>query len=364
MRDFSKTKRIVVKVGTNVIGSKAGVDTRFLGVIAGQIAELVRQGRQVILVTSGAIGMGSAALGLTGRVAEVRKRQACAAVGQGILMHEYQQAFSDHGQQVGQVLLTNSIMSNRKYYVNLKNTVESLLAMQIVPIVNENDCVSIDEIDLAFGDNDRLSALVASKIDAQLLIMLTDVKGLYDRNPRRDRRAAMIPTVYEITDQIEALAGPAGSLLGTGGMASKIAAIRIASDGGCRVVLAHGREDNVILRIVSGEQIGTLFLPRRRLSNRKRWILNSRPQGRIEIDAGAAAALARRKSLLLVGIIDVAGSFQAGDVIDISDVARGVCDIGESQLRTLLKDRKKDKPPTGTRPKAIVHVNNLVLLEK
>ncbi|MCK5269884.1 MAG: glutamate 5-kinase, partial [Sedimentisphaerales bacterium] len=191
MRNFINTKRIVIKVGTNVLSKKGRVDTEFLQIIAGQIAELIQQQKQVILVTSGAIGMGIGALGIRKQVTEVKMRQACAAVGQGILMHEYQEAFSKNGQKVAQVLLTNSIMSNRKYYVNLKNSVETLLSMSVVPIVNENDCVSIDEIDLAFGDNDRLSAMVASKIDAELLIMLTDVDGLYDKNPRTNQKAKL-----------------------------------------------------------------------------------------------------------------------------------------------------------------------------
>jgi len=361
MRNFTNAKRIVVKVGTNVLSRNSKVDTDFLAVIAEQIAQLIKQKRQVILVTSGAIGMGAGALGLRGKIADVKKRQVCAAVGQSILMHEYRQVFNAQGQQVAQVLLTNRIMSQRKNYVNLKNAMETLLNMGIVPVVNENDCVSIDEIDLSFSDNDQLSALIASKIDAQLLIMLTDVKGLYDRNPRSNQKAKLIPVVYEITKDIEAMAGRAGTTLGTGGMAGKISAIRIAANGGCSVVLAHGREKNVILRITAGEKIGTLFLPKRRLSNRKRWILNSQPQGRIEIDPGAATALMNHKSLLAVGIIGVRGSFQAGQVIEVGDIAKGICVIPADELRNLLADRKKNK--TKQNSKAIVHANNMVLLD-
>ena len=362
MRNFTKTKRVVIKVGTNILSRPNGVDTDFLRVIARQIAELVSHHRQVILVTSGAIGMGAAALGITRKITEVKMRQACAAVGQGILMHEYQNAFQQHQQKVAQVLLTNRIMSNRKYYVNLKNAVEKLLSLGIVPIVNENDCVSIDEIDLAFGDNDRLSALVASKIDAELLILLTDVDGVYDRDPRTDHAAKLITVVHEITDEIAAMAGTAGSTFSTGGMASKIAAIRIAADSGCRVVLANGRTENAIPRIIAGEQLGTLFLPRRRLSNRKRWILNSRPIGRLSVDPGAARAVRARRSLLLVGITAVQGTFDAGDVVMIDDIAQGVTRLASDQLRDLIKN----KPQTATdqkKPKAVVHVDDLVLLE-
>jgi len=363
MRDFSQVKRVVIKVGTNVLSKNAGVDTEFLRVIACQISELLEQGRQVILVTSGAIGMGIGALGLNKKVMLVKLRQACAAVGQSILMHEYQEAFSCCGRKIAQILLTNTIMNNRRYYVNLKNTVEMLLDMSVVPIVNENDCVSIDEIDLAFGDNDKLSALVASKVDAELLIMLTDVDGFFNANPRKNAQAELLSTVYEITDEMEAQAGSAGTQVGTGGMKSKLAAIRIAAQAGCCVVLANGREKDVLLHIVQGQETGTLFLPKRKLSNRKRWILNSRAQGRINIDPGAAQAIKNSRSLLLVGIGSVEGTFKEGQVVDIAGIAKGICDISASQLRTMLSEAK-DKAATAPsgKPRAIIHANNIVVL--
>jgi len=361
MRDFSQAKRIVIKVGTNVLSRAGRVDTGFLQVVAGQISQLVKQGRQVILVTSGAIGMGAGTLNIDKKITSVKMRQACAAIGQSILMHEYQMAFGRCGQLAGQVLLTNAIMSNRKYYVNIKNAVETMLSMSVVPIVNENDCVSIDEIGLAFGDNDLLSALVASKIDAELLIILTDVDGLYDKNPRKSKTAKLVPVVYELTDEIEAMAGKAGSQLGTGGMKSKINAIRIAAQGGCKVILANGRTDDVILKIVNGREIGTLFLPKRRLSNRKRWILNAQAKGYIEIDPGAKKAIKDNRSLLLVGITAVKGSFKPGDIVEIGNTAKGIPDISSAKLKTMLKQKKQHKP--GKKPKAIVHANNIVLLE-
>jgi len=362
MRDFSKARRIVIKVGTSVLSKNGAVDTDFLRVVAGQISALIGQKRQVILVTSGAIGMGAGALGIKYKVREVRLRQACAAVGQGILMHQYQEAFAVHGQKVAQVLLTNKIMSHRRYYVNLKNAMETLLGMRIVPIVNENDCVSIDEIGLAFGDNDTLSALVASKIDAELLIILTDVAGLYDKNPREHKDARLISTVYELTDEIRAMAGKAGSTFSTGGMESKIAAIQIAANGGCQVVLADGREKDAILRVAAGEEIGTLFLPRRRLSNRKRWILNAHSEGQIVVDAGAARALQNNRSLLLVGITQVAGTYKAGEVVRINDFAKGVSAVSSGELRRLLEQRKTAERVKARGQKAVVHANNLVLL--
>lgn len=362
MRDFTNASRVVIKVGTNVLSKNGKVDTAFLRLIAGQITQLVKQQRQVILVTSGAIGMGAAALELSKKPTSVKDRQACAAVGQGILMREYQMAFSRFDQQVGQVLLTNDVMNNRKYYLNIKNTLETLLGMSVVPIINENDCVSIDEIDLAFGDNDKLSALVASKIDAQLLIILTDVDGLYDKNPRKSKTAQLIPIVYEVTDEIEALAGKAGTGVGTGGMKSKIDAIKIAAQGGCRVVLAHGREKDVILRVVEGETLGTLFLPKRRLSNRKRWILNSQSQGGIEVDNGAACAVKNNRSLLAVGVTEVVGSFKPGQVVGIGDFAKGICDVSATNLRKMVTQRKNNHDSAPQKQKAVVHVNNIVLL--
>ena len=356
LRNFDKIKRIVVKVGTNVLSSNNGINEEIIAKLAREIAEQVNSGRQVILVTSGAIGMGASALNIRKKVKEVKLRQALAAVGQSILMHHYQKAFSEYGLNVGQVLLTSSIMNNRKYYVNLKNSVETLLSMGVVPIVNENDNISIEEIDLAFGDNDKLSALMASKSDAELLIVLTDVDGLYDGNPRQNKSAQLIRTVYEITDDIEGMASGAGSSLGTGGMKTKLSAIRIAARGGCRVVLANGHVDNVIGRIVDGEEIGTLFMPYRKLSNRKRWILNCKAEGKIEIDAGAARAVASGKSLLAVGITGVSGAFKHGDVVDIGNVAKGVSDISSGELLKQL-----DETDNHNR-KAIVHADNIVVL--
>lgn len=362
MRDFSKAKRIVVKVGTNVLSHKGRVDTRFLQVVARQVCELVAQGRQVMLVTSGAIGMGAGAIGIAKQITEVRMRQACAAVGQGILMHEYRQAFAGYGQEVAQVLLTGDVMSARRSYVNLKNAVETLLTLGVVPIINENDSVAVDELDLiSFGDNDTLSALVASKIDAELLILLTDVDGLYDKNPREHPGAQLVDVVYEVTDEIEVMAGRAGSRFATGGMVSKINAIKIAANGGCKVVLANGRAKNVIGRIVAGKEIGTLFLPRRRLSNRKRWILNSQSQGRILIDRGADEAMRNKRSLLLVGIVGVEGAFDKGDVVEVGNVGKGVSDVSSNELLDLITKQPHTTETGNTKRRAIVHVNDLVL---
>ncbi|MEJ5260804.1 MAG: glutamate 5-kinase [Anaerohalosphaeraceae bacterium] len=334
MRDLSSVKRMVVKIGTATLSRNGGIDTSYVRSVARQIAQLHRQERQVLLVTSGAIGMGAGALKLKGPITELPLRQACAAVGQPLLMHEYHKAFQEEGLSVSQVLLTAEVLSKRKSYLNLRNAIETLLSLGVVPILNENDSVSTEEIGTAFGDNDRLSALVASKIDADLLILLTDIDALYDKNPREFPDAKPIRLVEEITEDIRRAAGKKGSAYSTGGMKTKIEAVRIAFTAGCRVILAHGREQEVLCRILDGEEIGTLFLPKSaKLPNRKRWILHSRPEGTIYVDAGAMAALRQNKSLLPKGITGIEGTFSAGAVVMINQQAKAVTSLNSAELR-------------------------------
>jgi len=355
MRDFSKTRRIVVKIGTNTLAQDGGIDTAYFTGVAAQIRALRDGGRHVVIVTSGAIGMGAGQLHLVGKPKEMKMRQACAAIGQPLLMQEYRRAFEREGVQVAQVLLTAEVLSNRQTYLNLRNAIETLLRLGVVPILNENDSVSTAEIGTAFGDNDRLSALVASKIDADLLILLTDIDALYDRNPRQYPDARPVPVVFEITDEIVRSAGGQGSIHSTGGMKTKIEAARIAANAGCRIVLAHGREKEVLTRILAGEPIGTIFLPRRRLSNRARWILNSRPAGTIQIDDGALAALRNHKSLLPSGVTGVAGSFDAGAVVLLNTAAKAVASLSSVQLRTLAgKHSTEIKKLLGPRHRDVV----------
>jgi len=250
-------------------------------------------------------------------------------------MAEYRKSFLRYGVTVAQVLLTAEVLSNRKTYLNLRNSIETLLKLSVVPILNENDSVSTAEIGSAFGDNDKLSALVASKIDADLLIILSDIDALYDRNPKKFADAGQIRTVYEITDDIIRSAGDKGSAHGTGGMKTKLEAAKIASNAGCRIVLANGRIKNVIRRIIEGREIGTIFMPRRKLSNRSRWILNSSAAGTIVIDDGAMQAIKKHKSLLPSGIISVKGTFEAGDVVMLNENAKAVTSIASTQLKAL-----------------------------
>ena len=335
MRDFSKTKRIVIKIGTNILTKDTGVDAGYVRRIATQVSGLLEAGKQVLIITSGAIGMGAGQLDETGPIKNMKMRQACAAIGQPLLMQEYRKAFLRHGVTVAQVLLTAEVLSNRKTYLNLRNAIETLLALGIVPVLNENDSISTAEIGTAFGDNDKLSALVASKIDADLLIMLTDIDTLYDKNPSQHGDALPIRAVFEITDEIVRSAGGSGSRHATGGMKTKIEAAKIAAQAGCRLVLANGRARNIIGRIMAGDEIGTIFMPRRKLSNRARWILNSKPAGTIHIDQGAVRALRRHKSLLPSGVTAIEGTFDTGDVVLLNDDAKAVASIPSAQLREL-----------------------------
>ena len=369
MRDFSKARRIVVKIGTNTLTKDGGVDAGYVRQMAGQISSLLATNRQVVIVSSGAIGMGRGQLSgyqdtrtlgsgyqeirksgeqgirpsgrrrrqseLARKIKDIKMRQACAAIGQPLLMAEWRKSFLRYGVTVAQVLLTAEVLNNRKTYLNLRNSIETLLKLSVVPVLNENDSVSTDEIGSTFGDNDKLSALVASKIDADVLIMLSDIDALYDKNPRKFADARPIHTVYEITEDIMRSAGGRGTEYATGGMKTKIEAAKIASNAGCRIVLANGRLKNVIGRIIAGEEIGTVFMPKRKLSNRSRWILNSAAGGTIFIDEGAMRAIKNRKSLLPSGITSIKGAFEAGSVVMLNDNAKAVTNLSSSQLKAL-----------------------------
>ena len=365
MRNFSQSSRVVIKIGTSTLSTPDGINTAYFTALAEQVAALKAAGRQVIIVTSGAIGMGAKRLKLNGPVVDLKLRQACAAIGQPLLMHEYHKAFAGHDIIVSQVLLTAEVLSRRKTYLNLRNAVETLLRLGVVPVVNENDSISTAEIGTAFGDNDKLSALVASKIDADLLIMLTDIDALYDKDPRKNPDAKPIDVVEDITTDIEKAAGKKGSLYSTGGMKSKIAAARIAALAGCRIVLADGREPNIIRRILDGEPLGTLFMPRGKLANRTRWILNCEPEGVVRVDAGAMAALRRRKSLLPSGVVGVEGHFEAGAVVMINAAAKALTSLSADELRELagkhsaeIRDRLgKDRRDVVAVPEDIVFLD-------
>lgn len=335
MRNFEGSKKIVIKIGTATLSSGTGIDARYVRSFAKQVAALISSGRQVLVVTSGAIGMGAGLLELDGPVTGIKMRQACAAIGQPLLMQEYRRAFERCDINIAQVLVTAEVLNHRKTYLNLRNSIDTLLNLGVVPVLNENDSVSTDEIGTAFGDNDTLSALIASKVDADLLIILSDIDALYTKDPRKYADASPVSIVYEIDENIVKSAGARGSTYSTGGMKTKIDAAKIASSAGCRIVLADGREKNVLTRIIEGDNIGTLFMPKRRLGNRKRWILNSDTAGTINIDAGALKAVRDHKSLLPKGIVGIEGDFKAGSVVMLNGAAKAVTNFSSEELKTI-----------------------------
>lgn len=351
-----KSKRIVIKIGTNTLTKADGtIDSEYVESIAKEIISLRKKGIEIIIVTSGAIGSGCRELGIKTRVREVKLRQACAAIGQNRVMQVYHDAFRKYGQLVAQILLTYEEFSDRRKYLNLKNSIEELLSLGAVPIINENDAIATDEIDSNFGDNDKLSALVASKMDSDLLIMLSDIDALYDRDPKKDKNAKKVKVVKEITKDIEKMAGKKGSSFAVGGMKTKINAAKITMESGCDMVICNGREKDTISRIASGEAIGTLFLSKKRLSNRERWILHSKSKGKIIVNQTAKDILSEGKSsLLAVGITGTKGEFRKNDIIEIDDFAKGIADYSSEEINAFK----------GKKGKVVVKSENIILLGK
>jgi glutamate 5-kinase len=339
VRKFRDLNRIIVKIGTSVLSRPDGVlNKNYMRQVAGQVSELVKQGKTVIIVSSGAIASGVRGLDLETMPKDIPSRQAAAAVGQSILMETWRRVFRKHGIEVAQILLTYEAFSVRRTYLNLRNSMTILTKRKAVPIVNENDPISVHEIEATFGDNDKLSAMVAANTDAQLLILLTDVNGLYTRNPRH-QDARLISEVTEITQAIERMGGAPGSWRTKGGMKTKIEAARIATSSNCFMVIANAQEKDVITRIVQGEEIGTLFRPVKSYSSRQRWISHSISNGRIDVDQKAGEALLRGGSLLPSGVIKVDGQFEVGSVVNIfsngSEIAKGVVDYSSEELNKI-----------------------------
>jgi len=294
-RRLRRISRLVVKVGSGLVtAGDGGLDPLRIDALAGELAEVMRQGKEVVLVSSGAIVAGMARLGLRERPRSIPETQAAAAVGQSALMQHYDAAFGRHGRIVAQVLLTQADISARARYLNARNTLMTLLGHGVLPVVNENDTVAVEEI--KFGDNDNLSALVAQLIDADLLVLLTDVDGLYTGDPLRDPHARRLERVEAITPEIERLAWSDAGRIAVGGMVTKLQAAQKASASGVPMVIASGREPGTLARVLRGEPVGTFFPPRGdRLAARKRWIAFAvPPQGRLLVDAGARQALTER----------------------------------------------------------------------
>lgn len=340
---LKKAKRIVIKVGTSTI-TYANGKRNFSQIdrLAREISDLQNQGKEMILVTSGAVAVGVDRMGLPGKPKTIPGKQAAAAVGQGVLMHTYEKFFADYGQIVAQVLITKTEAIDRHRYTNTRNTFMELMRQRVIPIVNENDVVALDE--LKIGDNDNMSALVAGILDADLVIILSDVDGLYTANPQTHPDAVIVPEVAEITPEIEASAGGVGSARGTGGMATKIQAAKAATSSGIHLVIASGTEKNAITRVLQGEELGTLFVSREnRLQFRKRWLaFGAKIAGSIVVDDGCAKAIRKAGgcSILPAGVFAVQGEFLPGSTVSVIDkdaheLARGLVHYSSAELEQI-----------------------------
>jgi len=366
--------RIVAKFGTGLLtGGSDHLNQDIMSSLVAQVAQLHHRGLELIVVSSGAIASGRHKLGLTKKVRGIPFKQVLASVGQSRLMYAYEQLFSQHGITVAQALLTKADLADRAGYLNARNTLLALLELRVLCIVNENDVVAVDEIQEAkFGDNDNLSAMVANLVDADLLLILSDIGGLYTADPHRSPDARLIPQVDRIDSEIERLAADTPSKFGTGGMITKIEAAKLATASGVTVVIADGREPNVILRLAGGEAVGTRFLPiTSKLESRKRWMLSGlSTKGRLVVDSGAAVALKKQKrSLLAAGIKQVEGKFQRGDIVNIyspegSRLGCGITNYSSADIGAIKGAHSREIAGLlgydyGSE---VVHRNNLVIL--
>jgi glutamate 5-kinase len=366
---FDRAKRIVIKVGSNVLTEDNGLNLRALHAISHQISQLSNRGLEIILVSSGAMASGMKKVGLSRRPEAIPERQAIAAVGQATLIREYEKAFEKDNRKVAQILLTSDGLANRKRHLNARNTINTLLDWQIIPIVNENDTVMVQEIQ--FGDNDNLAAMITLLMNADILINLTDIDGLYDKDPRCNRDAALIPQVSTFSRDIEKFASDIPGALGTGGMLSKIKAARKLTTAGVPMVIARGEKPDILLALFAGETHGTFFVPKQeKLASRKCWIgFNLKPQGALQIDAGAQeAVLHKGKSLLPSGIVAVEGEFGIGAPVEFKRGNGDVLGIGlvnynSADIRKIMGLRSnRIKSVLGYKPyDEVIHRDNLAL---
>lgn len=366
-------RRVVVKAGTTVLtGGSDCLDMDVMSGLTRQIAGIHSTGVEVLLVTSGAVAAGRHSLGFPRERRDIPFRQVLAAVGQGHLMHAYEQLFSEHGVRVAQAVLTYADLSDRQGYLNVRNTLLALLGLGVVPILNENDVVAVDEIGEVFGDNDRLSALVANLVDADLLAILTDTEGLYTEDPRINADAELLRRVERIDASVEAMASRHRNVHARGGMPTKLEAAKLATSSGISTVICNGREKDLLQRLTSGEEVGTLFLPTAsRMESRKRWMLSGlSARGEILVDDGAAAALQdRHRSLLPAGVKDVEGEFRRGDIVYIAGPGAGKLACGIANYTSGDVERIKGSQSDRIQGllgyhygEEVVHRNNMVLL--
>jgi glutamate 5-kinase len=369
---LSNVSKIVIKIGTRVLTNEDGfLDKNQIMQLSKQVIKLRARGFSVVVVSSGSIGAGISALGCQKRPTILPELQAAAAIGQGKLVEVYNECFKKHGYHAAQLLLTRQDFEDRQRYLNACNTLHSLLRFKAIPIINENDTISVEEI--TFGDNDILSALVTNLFRADLLVLLSSVDGLYTTPPVSGRSCSVLSVVDSISDDIKKLAFKLKTKEGTGGMESKLEAAGIATGSGEAVIIANGRQSDVLSKIMNYEDVGTLFIPnKKKVASRKRWIgFIVRPKGRIYIDEGALSALQKRgKSLLPSGVVRIDGKFNKGDVVSIvgadenKEIARGLMNYSDDEVRKVKGLRTSlIKKTLGYKPyDEIIHRDNIVLL--
>ena len=366
---------VVVKVGTNVLTAADGrLNAARIGKLVDEIMAIRgsgKKGKKVILVSSGAVGAGIGILGLSSRPTEHPKLQAIAAIGQGKLMETYEKALAKHGAYPAQVLLTAGDLIKRQRYLNIRNTFLSLLDYGVLPIVNENDTVSVEELHSTFGDNDRLAALIANLFPEPLLILLTDVDGLYDGDPSKSS-SRLIPLVDRWTPELMTMVAEKRSSRSKGGMSSKLKAAQMVTTSGGNVIIANGDDPHILSKIFSGTEIGTVFFPKGQLHARKRWLgFASVPHGSVTVDDGAAAALRTKgKSLLPIGVVAVSGTFIKGDTVAVLDrhgveIARGLTNYSLEEAAKIQGQKSRDiRKILGQCPyEEVIHRDNIQLIE-
>jgi len=365
--------RIVVKIGSNILAEDSrGLNQRRISAISKAIATIMDGGHEVVMVSSGAVAAGMNKLGLTSKPTDIRQKQAVAAAGQSHLMWTYERNFAKYGLHTAQMLLTRDGLSDRQMYINAKNTLHTILSYGVVPIVNENDSVATEE--LKFGDNDQLAALVAQLAEADRLVILSDVDGLFDSDPKRNKNATLIKSVDKVTEDIICLAGGLGSQVSTGGMESKLLAARKAMRSGIFVNIINGRRPARLVSLIEGRHTGTEFLPKGdKLNSRKGWIAYGiKAKGSVTLDSGAVKALTdRHKSLLPSGIKAVEGRFKAGDAVECLDsggerIAKGLTNYSSEEIEKILglKTSKIEKVLGYRYSDEVIHADNIVLGSK
>lgn len=369
IRILKGAKRILVKVGSGVLTGSNGLDPTIIEQLVDEVSAYSKRGLRFVIVSSGAIASGTHRMGFTEKLKSLPQKQAAAAVGQGRLMRIYSQAFGRHGLITAQILLTMSDLTDRQRFLNVRNTLSTLMEWGVIPIINENDTVSVDEI--KFGDNDNLAAMMANITEANLLINLTNTEGLYDRDPRGSEASRLIPLVKEITTQIEAAASSEADTVGMGGMKSKVIAAKKVTASGIPYIIAHGKKAGILGEILSGNETGTLFLPgEQHLKSKKHWIaFTLRSRGKIWIDGGAQDAIVNQgKSLLPSGVVRVEGDFNVGDSVTCVDtdgapIAKGIVNYSSSDIDRIkgLKTSKIEQV-LGEKPyDEIIHRDNMAV---